>query len=116
MSYVGSPSEFIRKGRRVAFQELIDAGLVRNGQTVYFYHTRTFEDEQAEINASANRLKYKNDGKFYSISELAKNLLIKHGFKRDNHMVAGPRYWKTEDGKLLDDLNEKVRTQRKDRE
>jgi len=112
---VGPPREYGRKARRVTLQELVNAGLVRDGQTLYFYHTRLFQDEQAEIIASSNKLGYKADGKIYSISDLAKTLLIKHGFKRDKHGVAGPRYWRTEDGKLLHDLNEQVRAQRGDR-
>ena len=90
----------------------MDSGLLRDGQTLYFYHTRTFNDEQAQVITSSNKLKYKIDGKVYSTSELAKQLLIKHGFKRDDHGVAGPKYWRTEDGKLLNDLNEQIRKRR----
>ena len=111
----GSPFEFIRKAGKVAFQELVNEGLVKDGQTLYFYHTRLFKDEQARIVSSQNKLRYKTDGKIYSTSDFAKVLLIRHGFKRDEHGVAGPRYWMTDDGKLLDDLNERVRTKRGDR-
>lgn len=111
----GLPLESGRKAGRVTLQELVDAALVRDRQPLYFYNIRLFQDEQAEIVASSNRLRYKADGKVYSISDLAKLLLIKHGFKHDDHGVAGPRYWKTEDGKLLNDLNERVRVQRGDR-
>jgi len=103
------------KARKVTFQELINAGLVEDGQVLCFYHTRLFNEEQAEIVASSNELKYEGDGKLYSASELARKLLIKHGFKHDEHGVAGPKYWKTEDGKLLDDLNEQIRSRRGDR-
>ena len=107
--------EYTRKAGRVTFQELVDAELMKNGQTLYFYNTRLFKDEQAQIVAPSNKLKYKSDGRIYSTSELAKKLLIKHSFKRDDHGVAGPKYWKTEDGKLLNDINEQVRRQRGDR-
>ena len=103
------------KARKVTFQELINAGLVEDGQVLCFYHTRLFNEEQAEIVASSNELKYEGDGKLYSASELARKLLIKHGFKHDERGVAGPKYWKTEDGKLLDDLNEQIRSRRGDR-
>ena len=103
------------KARKVTFQELINAGLVEDGQVLCFYHTRLFNEEQAEIVASSNELKYEGDGKLYSASELARKMLIKHGFKHDEHGVAGPKYWKTEDGKLLDDLNEQIRSRRGDR-
>lgn len=46
-----------RKAARVALQELVDAGLIRNGQTLYFHHTRLFEDERVEIIASSNQLR-----------------------------------------------------------
>lgn len=106
---------YTTKARRVTFEELVDAGLIKNGQTLYFYNTRLFKDEQAQIIAPSNKLKYKSDGRIYSTSELAKILLTKHGFKRDEHGVAGPKYWKVEDGKLLNDINEQVRRQRGDR-
>lgn len=103
------------KGKRVTFEELISAGLLKERQTLYFYHTRLFTDERAQVIASSNRLKYEVDGQTYSKSELAKTLLVKHGFKHDEYGVAGPKYWKTEDGKLLRDLEEQVRSQRGDR-
>lgn len=99
------------KARKVTLQELVGAGLIREGQTLYFFHGRVFKDEQAEIVANQNKLKYKGDGKLYSISEIAKIIDIKLGFKHDEHGVAGPRYWQTEDGRLLHDLNERVRRQ-----
>lgn len=101
--------EHIGKARRVTLQELVNDGLLRDGGTLYFYNTRLFEGEQAQIVAPLNKLKYKGDS--YSVSNLAAVLLKKHGFKRqdDTHGVAGPIYWKTEGGKLLNDLNEQVR-------
>ncbi|MDD3726676.1 MAG: type I restriction enzyme HsdR N-terminal domain-containing protein [Candidatus Ratteibacteria bacterium] len=97
------------KARKVNLQELVDAGLVRNGQVLYFFHGRVFRDEQAEIVANQNKLKYKGDEKLYSISELAAIIDRKLNLKHDAHGVAGPKYWQTEDGKLLHDLNEIVR-------
>ena len=105
----------MRKAGRVTLQELIDAGLVRDGQTLHFYNTRPFTQEQATIIASSNKIRYKNDGKIYSISKLAQILLKKHGFKHDELGVAGPWYWKTYDDRLLNDLNEIIREQRGDR-
>ena len=107
----GKTTSYVGKARKVALQELVDAGLIRNGQILYFFHGTVFKDEQAEIVSSQNRLKYKGDGKLYSISELAKNIDIKLGLKHDEHGVAGPRYWQTEDGRLLHHLNEIVRQQ-----
>jgi len=113
------PRDKTVKAGKVTFEELIDAGLLTDGQVLYFYHTRPFKDERAQMIASSNKLKYEVDGGIYSSSELAKILLIKHGFKHDEHAVAGPRYWKTleirGDGELLDDLNEQIRNRRGDR-
>jgi hypothetical protein len=103
------------KAKKVTFQELEKAGLVKDGQILRFYHTRVFHASEAQIVTSSNELKYKADGKLYSASELAKKLLIEYGFKHDEHPVAGPKYWKTEDGELLDDLNEQIRGWRGDR-
>ncbi len=108
------PIEYVGKAKKkVTLQELVDAGLVRNGQTLYFFHGRAFKDEQTEIVANQNKLKYEGDGKLYSISEIAKIIDVKLGLKHDEHGVAGPRYWQTEDGKLLHDFNEIVRQRQK---
>jgi hypothetical protein len=111
ITHTGLPSEYSGKARKVTLQELVDARLVRNGQTLYFFHGRLFKDEQAEIVANQNKLKYK--GELYSISEIAKIIDIKLGLKHDEHGVAGPIYWQTDDGRLLHDLNEIVRQQQK---
>lgn len=100
-----------RGGKKVLFKELIKEGLVRDGQTLYFYYNQDFQDEQAEIVASSNKLKYKN--KYYSTSDLAKKLIKEHG--GPEHERQGPLHWKTNEGKLLHELNEKVREKRGDR-
>jgi len=103
------------KARKVPLQELVDDGLVRNGQILYFFHGRVFKDEQAEIVANQNKLKYRADGKIYATSELAKVLLMKHEFMRGEYEVRGPKFWKTESGELLNDLNDQVRAKHRDR-
>jgi len=104
------------KAKKVTFQELVSEGLLKDGEVLYFYNTRLFSDERAQVISPSNELKYEADGQIYSKSELAKQLLIKHDFKHDEHGVAGPKYWKTEDGKFLSDLEEQVRSLRGDRE
>ena len=86
-----------------------DRKLIKNGQVLYFFHGRVFKNEQAEIVASRNKLKYKGDGNLYSISGLAKMIDKKLGLKHHDYGVAGPRYWQTDDCKLLHNLNEIVR-------
>jgi len=110
-----SPPPKPGKARQVKFQELVSAGLLRDGQVLYFYNTRLFKDERAQVIVPSNELKYEVDGRTYSKSELAKILLVKHGFKHDEHGVAGPKYWKTDEGKLLRELEEQVRSLRGDR-
>lgn len=105
----GGGGEGGSKVPNVRLQELVDAGLLRNGQVLTFFHGRLFNDEQAEVLANKNKLRYKKDGIEYSISRLAANIDIKLGLKHDDYLVAGPRYWKTENGKLLHDLNDIVR-------
>lgn len=104
------------KAGKVSLQELVDVGLIRDGQTLFFYHTgQTFKDEKVTVIASMSKVKYERDGEIYSLSELAKILLQKHCGKRDEHQVAGPKYWQTYDGRLLNDLNEQIRSKRGDR-
>lgn len=103
-----------RRGKKVTFSELVYAGLLKWGQALYFYNTRLFADEVARVMPS-NELVYEGDNRKYSKSELAKILLIKHGFKHDEHGVAGPKYWKTEAGEFLRDLEEQIRSRRGDR-
>lgn len=113
--------EAFKKGRsrqiagRVTLQELVEAGLLRNKEKLYFYHTKLFKDEAAEVIADSNRLKYLKDGKLYSVSTLAHILLRRHGFFKTKHSVAGPLYWMTADERLLNDLNEEIRRKRGDR-
>lgn len=111
----GPRGEAVKAGK-VTFQELVDAGLLRDRQVLYFHHTRPFKDDRAQIIASSNQLKYEVDGRTYSKSQLAKLLLTKHNFKHDEHGVRGPKYWKTEDGQSLVDLEEQVRRLHGERE
>ena len=101
-----------KKARKVRLEELVSKGLLSDGKFLYFYHTRLFTNERAQVITSSNQLKYEGDGHLYSVSKLAKVLLKKHGFKHDELDVRGPIYWKTEDGKLLHELNEQIRKER----
>jgi len=103
------------KGGRVTFAELVKAGLLQDEQVLYFYNTRPFMDERAKVIVSSDKLQYERDEHPYSKSELAGILLEKHGFKHGDYPVQGPKFWKTEDGSLLDDLNEEIRIQRGER-
>ncbi len=98
------------KARKVTLKELVKARLVSDGDILYFVHGKNkYETEEAVIVAEQNKLRYKKDGNLYSISDLAKKIDIAKGLKHDKHGVAGPKYWQTKNGELLDDLNNKVR-------
>lgn len=99
----------------VTFEELVQAGLLNDGQVLYFFHNKPFKGERAQVMASFNKLKYEVDGRMYSKSELAQNILIKYGFPKQKHGVQGPKFWRTEDNKMLVDLEEKIRSQRGER-
>ncbi len=101
--------------RRVRLQELVDEGLLRDKQALYFHHSRVLEGEEAEVVVQSNKLRYRADGVLYSVSALAKYLLVKHQVTRSKHGFQGPKYWITEGGKLLHDLNEQIRARRGDR-
>jgi len=100
-----------RKAYIVYFQDLINAGLLKDGQIMYLYYNgHIFREEEAQIIAK-NKLRYKGDGKPYSKSGLAKMLLQKHKMIHTD-FINGTLYWITEDGKILNDLEKQVRRQR----
>jgi len=103
------------KAGRVTFAELVNAGLLKDGQVLCFYNTRPFTDERAQVIVSSDTLKYEKDGHIYSKSDLSSILLTQYGFRHGDYPVQGPKFWITEDGKLLDDLNEQIRMQRGER-
>ena len=106
-------SELVGKGRKVTLQELVDAGLIKDGQTLFLFYSQRISDEQVQIVVSSNKVKYKKDGKLYTTSDLALNLLKKHKLiGSDRTSIRGPLHWQTEDGKILNDLNEQVRQKR----
>ena len=105
--------EFIPKARKVTLQELVDAGLIKDGQTLFLFYNQRIGDEQVQIVASSNKVKYKKDGVSYTTSDLALNLLKKHNLiGSDRTSTRGPLHWQTEDGKILNELNEQVRQKR----
>ena len=102
------------KAKRVRLQELVDAGLVKDGERLYlFYPSRgRVGGEQARVVAAENKLKYEKDGQAYSVSKLAETLLRKHRVITHQWSVQGPLHWQTEEGKTLHALNQTVRQHR----
>jgi hypothetical protein len=97
------------KARKVSLKEAVDKNYLKDNQVLYFFHGKKFQDEQAYIDYKEDKLRYYADNKLYSVSDLAKKIDIKIGLKHDDHGVAGPKYWKTQDGKLLNEINEEIR-------
>ncbi|MEM0139666.1 MAG: type I restriction enzyme HsdR N-terminal domain-containing protein [Ferroplasma sp.] len=106
---IDSSGEMQSKARKVSLKEAVDNGILRDKQVLYFFHGKIFENEQAEVDYRENKLRYLIDKRLYSVSSLALKIDKKVGLKKDDHGVAGPKYWKTEDGILLNDINEEIR-------
>ncbi|PKP54968.1 hypothetical protein CVT91_17260 [Candidatus Atribacteria bacterium HGW-Atribacteria-1] len=105
--------EFVGKARRVTLQELVDAGLIKDGQTLFLFYNQRISDEQVQIVVPSNKVKYKKDGKLYTTSDLTLSLLKKYKLiGSDRTAIRGPLHWQTEDGRILNDLNEQVRRKR----
>ncbi len=102
----------------IYIKKLVDVGLLKNGQKLYFSPEprKKYEKEYAIIDYNLEPTKFgeKNhnlilyDGTKGSPSYLAKILIKKHGSKGLNE-PQGTIYWKTEDGNTLDELNDKAR-------
>lgn len=105
-----------QKARIVTFKELESKGLINDGQILYLYSPShgKFPDEQGQVVAASNELKYLKDGKLYAKARLAGELLFKRGLIH-NKSIQGPKYWITDKDKVLFDLEEEVRKLRGDR-
>lgn len=110
-----NPSEPRRIAKRVYLTDLVQKGLISDGQILHLFYRQAIPEVKAKIVASENKLQYLEDGKKYAISDLAKILLRKHGYITHNYSVQGPLYWQTEDGRTLNELNEIIRQERGDR-
>lgn len=104
------PTAFSPRTIKVSIANLVEAGLINNKEILYFYNNRIYKDEQAEVIAETNKVKYLKDNKTYSVSELARTIRTQLGYRyTDKATCAGPKFWMTKDGKLLNDLNNQYR-------
>lgn len=89
-----------RKKPKTNLIDLVNAGFVEENQELYLrdYRGREIGEHTAKI--SQGNLVY--DGKRYSMSELAKNLLKQNGYGSDS--VRGPMFWYTIDGKSIKEI------------
>ncbi len=109
--YPGSVShEPERRARKVSFQELVDAGLIKDGQTIFLSNNKRLVDkEQVQVVAKQNKLRYKDDT-LYTPSDLAMKLLKRHQVIDEGRTtINGNLHWQTAEGKTLDELNALVR-------
>lgn len=110
---IGESMLSVGKARKVFFKELVDAGLLKDGQTLYLFYRERIKDEVVQVMASSNKLKYKKDNQPYTSSDLALRLLKEHGLiGQSNPSIRGPLHWQTEDGRILKDLDDQVRQKR----
>ena len=82
-----------RKKRKASLIELVNAGGLDEGQILHLrdYHRRDIPDSEATLHQGG----LLRDGIKYSMSDLAKKLLKKQGYKSDS--VRGPAHWFTSD-------------------
>lgn len=79
---------------------LIQSGFLRNGETLFLVDYQGNKVQQFQAVISGSDLLY--SGQRYSMSNLAKELLAKVGFKSNS--VRGPAHWVSEGGKTVKDL------------
>jgi hypothetical protein len=106
---VSSPTE-TQRAEKVTMQDLVDAGLLQDGETLYLFYHQRIPQETAQVVARQNKLRYAKDGRLYSRSRLASKLLRQHGLIH-NPSVQGPKHWVNHTDTTLDALNERVRDQ-----
>ena len=89
-----------KKGPKANLPELVNAGLLAEGQLLFLidYRGKRLSHNEAKIDGR----KLLIDGINFSMSSLAKNLLQHHGYTSDS--VRGPAHWVTENGESIMDI------------
>ena len=68
-----SKTQSLQANKKITFQDLIEAGYLKDGQVLYLrFHNQLVDDEQAQVVLRPNSLKY--HGQPYKQSPLAKNI------------------------------------------
>lgn len=101
------------KKPKVRLSELVKFDLIKERQKLIFCDKKgrkPYPEEYAFV--EGNSLRYR-DGNLYSPSDLAKELRYKLGLTKKKQETQGPIYLITENGRLLDDLNDEARKQTK---
>lgn len=95
-----------KKMRKTNLAELINAGLLIDGQRLFFHDYQGHQYSEYNVTLSKNSLIWNSSA--YSMSDLAKILLKKHGYESDS--VRGPLFWYTENGVSIKDLWKRYNT------
>lgn len=82
------------KAPKASLEELIRAGILRNGETLFLIDYKGKRVPRVEANVANGLLAYK--GKHFSMSDLARALLKKEGHTSDS--VRGPAHWENSAG------------------
>ena len=93
-----------KKAPKANLREMINRGLVREGETVYLVDYQGKRAGGFEAIISGGQLQFQN--KAYSMSNLAKKLLLKLGYKSTE--VRGPTHWVNQDGVSIWDLWQRI--------
>lgn len=88
------------KAPKADLRELVQAGLLRNGEELYLIDYQGARVQQYKATVSGGLLQFK--GQSYSMSDLARDLLKKVGFRSD--AVRGPAHWANARGVSVRDL------------
>lgn len=92
-----------QKRRKTELGELVRGGLLSEGQEV---HCQDFKGERLpDATATVLRSQLSYRGQTYSMSELARRLLVRSGFT--STAVRGPRHWRIDSGESIADLWER---------
>lgn len=104
-----SRTEKMSKRKKVNLSILVKFGFLKAGQKLIFCDRdvrKSYPEEYAFVDG--NHLRYRDDH-LYFLSKLAKKLRKKLHLTDGEKEVQGPICWRTENGELLDVLNDKVR-------
>lgn len=88
------------KERKVSLVELVKAGLLQNGQKLFFQDYRGNHYPEYHVVLSNGALVWENQP--YSMSNLAKILLKQNNYSSES--VRGPLFWSTHEGKTVFNL------------
>ncbi len=110
MTESGNQIVYTSKKKKVNLSQLVQYDKIKEGDKLFFYdriRRKRYADEYAFV--AGDKLRYWRDNSFYSPSDLAKKLRKKVGLTDAEQETQGPIFWITENGNILDDLNDEIR-------